>query len=552
MSDERLHALFSGFGYEPIIVDATQPATMHANMWDAFERAYLSLDRWPVLIVRSEKGVTGPPFVDGKRNAGTTRSHGLPFADPAQNAEHFALLKTWLESYEPHALFDADGAPVDAVLATLPPEELRIGRNPHANGGAMLKPLRTPDPAAFAVSVEQPGTPEVSATATLGPYLASIAKENPENFRFFCPDETTSNKLDALFQATGRAFMMPLEPDDEHLSPDGRVMEVLSEHNCEGWLEGYLLTGRHGVFACYEGFISIVDSMVHQYAKWLKMSAETPWRAPVASLNFLLTSHVWRQDHNGYSHQGPGFINALLTNKSSTIRLYFPADANALLALADRCLRSRDRINLIVAAKNEMPQWQSYADASRHCQAGLGTWEWASNAPDSPEVVLACCGDVTTLETLAAAKMLREMVPDLRVRTVNIADLMTLPAPEDHPHAASEADFERAFGNELPVVMAFHGYPRVVHELIYHRPHPQRFHVRGYEEEGTTTTPFDMVVRNRISRYHLASEAVRRSANESAQALSLVRYCERQLVRHAGYIAEFGEDMPEIRDWQWT
>ena len=561
MTNEELLQLFRGFGYEPAIVDAHFSGAMHARMWEALDGAYSAIrriqaggePRWPMILLRSPKGVTGPAVVDGKQNAGTTRSHGLPFSDPATNPEHFELLKTWLESYEPRELFDAAGAPNDRVTGILPDEALRIGRNPHANGGELLRPLELPEPQRYATAVSRRGSPEISATSKLGEFLAEVVRANAAgaNFRFFCPDETTSNKLDAIFSATDRAFMMPLKPDDEHLGKNGRVMEILSEHDCEGWLEGYLLTGRHGMFACYEGFISIVDSMVHQYAKWLKMSHETPWRAPIGSLNFLLTSHVWRQDHNGYSHQGPGFVNALLTNKSETIRMYFPADANALLSVADHCLRSRDYINLIVAAKNAMPQWQNYDEASNHCKKGMGIWEWAGNESETPDVVLTACGDVPTLEALAAAKLLRERVPSLRLRFVNVVDLMTFPSPADHPHGASAERFEQLFGDELPVVMAFHGYPRVIHELIYHRPNAERFHVRGYEEEGTTTTPFDMVVRNRISRYHLAIETIRRSHNASKDAANTIVYCERQLERHGSYINEHGEDMPEIRDWRW-
>jgi xylulose-5-phosphate/fructose-6-phosphate phosphoketolase len=554
MTNKELTAYFEGLGFAPIIVEAEDLGAMHANVWDAFDRAYASIraiqdhfrfdfssssfDRfsWPVIVLRTEKGVGGP-------FAGTSHSHGLPLADPARDLTELGALDRWLRSYKPQTLFDEAGCPNTLVRSILPPKELRMGRNPSANGGNLLVPLVLPA-SQHLRPIGDPGSRRASAMQRGGEYLADVFRLNADeqNFRFFCPDETTSNKLGAIFDVTSRAFMGPIQDTDDCLSPAGRAIEILSEHCCAGWLEGYVATGRHGVFACYEGFIPIVDSMVHQYGKWLKMSREVPWRKPTASLNLLLTSHVWRQDHNGYSHQGPGFIDSLLTSKSAVTRVYLPPDANTLVCAIDHCLASLGYINLIVSGKNQMPQWLSPDEAQRHCAAGLGVWEWASKGSADPEIVLACCGDVPTQETLAAAKLLDGRA---RVRVVNIFDLMRIASPAAHPHGISDEEFERLFPTDVPVVFAFHGYPHVIHQLLHGRKNSERFHVRGYIEEGTTTTPFDMLVRNRISRYDLASAAVK-LACETTSAEQLLHLCQEKLQRHHAYIIEHGIDMPEV------
>ncbi len=569
MSDEEIGAYLTGLGYDPLIVHGEHLATLHVDLWSALDRGYARISEiqqrartrntvaspcWPVIVLRTEKGITGPAYVDGVPCAGSWHSHGLPFDDPASNAQHRTLLEAWLRSYRPDELFDERGFPNDLVLESLPRPELRMGRNRHTNGGTLLRPLVLPPLDRFAVDIEEHGRPALSATARLGDYLARVfqADASSHTFRLFCPDETTSNKLDAVFSQTDRAFLWPLEPGDEALSPDGRVIEVLSEHTCEGMLEGYILTGRHGLHACYEGFISIVDSMIHQHTKWLKMSRETAWRAPVASLNILLSSHVWRQDHNGFSHQGPGFINSLLTSKGTFIRIYLPPDANTLLCATEHCLQSHDLVNLIIAGKNEMPQWLDVAQARLHCARGASIWDWASTAVDDPEVILASSGDVPTMEALAAITLVRTHVPDLRVRFVNVVDLMTLPSSADHPHGMSDAHFAEIFGTQTPVIFAFHGYPRVLHELLYHRTNPQRFHVRGYEEEGTTTTPFDMVVRNHISRYHLFHELFRRVPRFSSRMPEFDGQLQGWIEQHHAYIVEHGVDVPAVTTWKWS
>lgn len=552
MSDAELNDYFEGLGFEPILVDAEQPfIAVHGDLWAALDRAYGSIraiqgrfssysgevPRWPVILLRSEKGAGGP-------FAGTFHSHGLPLVDPANDPQQLATLESWLLSYRPDELFDAAGRPNAVVRSVLPREDRRIGRSPHANGGNLLRNLTLPGPEHLK-PLAFPAARAESATQRLGEYLADVFKLNvaDQNFRFFCPDETLSNKLGAIFEVTDRAFMGPLYDTDEYLSPEGRAIEILSEHSCAGWLEGYVATGRHGVLACYEGFIPIVDSMVHQYGKWLKMSREVPWRTPTASLNILLTSHVWRQDHNGYSHQGPGFIDSLLTSKAEVTRVYLPPDANSLVCAMDHCLQSRGYINLIVAGKNEMPQWLSPEVAQRHCAAGLGIWDWASRGSEDPQIVLACCGDVPTQETLAAAGILSARA---RVRVVNIFDLMRIAAPAAHPHGISDEAFETLFPPDVPVVFAFHGYPHVIHRLLHGRKNAERFHVRGYIEEGTTTTPFDMLVRNRISRFDLV-EAGAKLAFEPAAAERFQRFCEGKLRQHRAYITEYGIDMPEVR-----
>ncbi len=554
MANREIAAYFDGLRFESIIADAEDLGAMHANVWDAFDRAYASIraiqgrfrfenahsadvPRWPVIILRSEKGVGGP-------FAGTSHSHGLPLADPARDLAELGALDRWLRSYKPQNLFDEAGRPSALVRSVLPPAELRMGRNPNANGGDLLVPLVLPGSQHLG-PISAPGSNRTSATQRVGEYLADVFRLNTkeQNFRFFCPDETVSNKLGAIFDVTNRAFMGPIYDTDEYLAPDGRAIEILSEHCCAGWFEGYIATGRHGIFACYEGFIPIVDSMVHQYGKWLKMSREVSWRTPTASLNLLLASHVWRQDHNGYSHQGPGFIDSLLTSKSAVTRVYLPPDANTLVCAMDHCLRSRGYINLIVAGKNEMPQWLSPEAARQHCARGLGVWEWASNDSGDPEVVLACCGDVPTQETLAAAKILNERT-SARVRVVNIYDLMRIAAPAAHPHGISDEAFEALFPLDVPVIFAFHGYPHVIHQLLHRRGQADRFHVRGYIEEGTTTTPFDMVVRNRISRYHLAAAAGQLAQPRSAANLQI--FTGEKLEAHRRYIVEHGIDMPEV------
>jgi xylulose-5-phosphate/fructose-6-phosphate phosphoketolase len=557
MSDAALRQYFDAMGFEAIVADGVQLGAMHASVWDAFdcayariraiqeqfrmaEAAYGTIPRWPVVILRTEKGVTGP-------GAGTFHSHGLPLADPATDVEELAVLDRWLHSYQPEELFDKDGTPNAQIRSLLPDPHMRMGRSRYANAGAIVVPLDLPQDEHYR-AVGNPGSVRESPMERLGEYLQDVVLRNngEQNFRIFCPDETISNKLQAVFKATDRAYMGPILDTDEYLAPEGRVIEILSEHCCEGWLEGYVLTGRHGLLVCYEGFVPIVDSMVHQYGKWLKMSREVPWRSPVPSLNILLTSHVWRQDHNGFSHQAPGFIDSLLTNKSAITRAYLPPDANTMIATIDHCLRGRSRINLIVGGKNAMPQWLNPDDAKALCVGGIGTWTWAGNGGDDPQIVLACCGDVPAMETMAATELLREHASDLRVRVVNVVDLMRIAAPADHPHGIPETAFCDVFPPDRDVIFAFHGYPSVIHKLMHGRVRPERFHVRGYEEEGTTTTPFDMLVRNRMSRYHLAQRAAQ-LACDPATAARVARLTEQKLAEHARYIVEHGIDMPEVR-----
>ncbi|MFL5576019.1 MAG: phosphoketolase [Gemmatimonadaceae bacterium] len=561
------HALrdyFRGMGFEAREVAGDDPARVHGDLWRALDWAYDSIRRiqrdaragrfqeqpiWPALVLRTPKGWTDPKMLDGRPLEGTFHSHQVPIENPARNPDHLRALEGWLRSYRPEELFDDGGRPVPAVTAIYPGEELRLGRNPHANGGAIRVPLPLPDFGTYAVEVRGPGSARTENTRVLGMYLRDVlaATRESRNFRLFCPDETSSNRLQAVFDATARAWMLPLVPSDEYLARDGRVMEILSEHCCEGWLEAYVLTGRHGVFACYEAFLSIVDSMVQQYAKWLKMARETGWRAPVSSLNYVVTSHVWEQDHNGYSHQGPSFINVLLTKKPSIMRVYLPPDANCLLSVADHCLRSRDYVNLIVTSKKPMLQWLAVDAAREHCAKGAGVWAWAGSEDDGCDVVLAAAGDVPTREVVAAAWWLRREAPALRVRVVNVVDLFALQSRRDHPHGLEDVAFERLFGHDTEVVMAFHGYPSVIHQLLHHRPNPQRFHVRGYVEEGTTTTPFDMTVLNGMSRYDLAIAALARAGREDA-----IPVFERKLREHRAYIVEHDEDMPEVQEWRWS
>lgn len=575
MSNTELDQYFRGLGYEPYFVSVDDDVAPHAELITTFDRAYAAIrgiqlraraaspataPKWPIVILRSPKGMTGPKWLDGERVEGTFRSHGIPIADPAQNPTHLQALETWLRSYRPHELFD-DGMPRRWVVDSLPPVHLRMGRNRIANLVDPIRELALPKIDSYAVPLDRPGAVNAEATSVFGTYLRDVMKMNAEeaNFRLFSPDETNSNKLGAVFEATGRAFVWPTDAPDSGFARDGRVMEILSEHTCQGWLEGYLLSGRHGIFTSYEAFITIVDSMAAQFAKWLKMSREVSWRRLPASLNYLLTSHLWRQDHNGFSHQSPAFIDALLNKKSSIVRIYFPPDANSLLSVGEHCLRSHGYINVIVAPKNPTPQWLSLEAARVHCTLGASIWPWASNDESgAPQVVFAAAGDVPTVEALAAVQLLREHTPELRVRFANVVDLFTLAAPQDHPHGLDATAFETIFTADCPVVFAYHGYPRMVHELLHHRPAPERFHVRGYEEEGTTSTPFDVVVRNHASRYHLAIEALRRATESHHASIQPQRFdraiahFEEMLARHRSYIVEHGVDLPEIAQWRWT
>ena len=515
-----------------------------------------SRPRWPMVILRSPKGWTGPKEIDGKKTEGSWRSHQVPLAELAEKPEHVTILEEWMKSYRPEELFDATGRLNPELAALAPSGSRRMGANPHANGGLLLKPLRMPDFRAYAVEVSQPGTEFAEATRILGGFLRDVMKLNAEarNFRVFGPDEIHSNRLSALFEVTNSVWMAETLPEDDHMAPDGRVMEVLSEHMCQGWLEGYLLTGRHGLFSSYEAFIHVVDSMFNQHAKWLKTTTkEIPWRAPIASLNYLLTSHVWRQDHNGFSHQDPGFIDHAVNKKADIIRVYLPPDANTLLSVTDHCLRSRNYVNIIVAGKQPALQYLDMDAAIKHCTAGIGIWEWASNDKGSePDVVMACAGDVPTLETLAAVHLLRQYVPVLRIRVINVVDLMKLQPQEEHPHGLSNRDFDTLFTTDKPVIFAYHGYPWLIHRLTYRRTNHDNLHVRGYKEEGTTTTPFDMVVRNDIDRFHLVTDVIDRVPQLGYLAAYTKQAMRDKLIEHREYITEHGDDLPEIREWHWT
>ena len=568
MSDEEVTHLFTGYGYQVRIVSGDDPVVVHPKMWQALDWAYGEIrglqreargghtpDRpaWPMIVLRTPKGWTCPKTVDGKPVENTFHSHQVPVPDPRNNPAHLAILEKWLRSYGPNELFDEAGRPLAAVTSVCPEGDRRMGKNPHANGGQLLVPLKVPDWTHYAVPAPAPGAIEAEATRELGKFIRDVMRENAgeRNFRFFCPDETTSNRMEAVFEATARAWLWPMVETDEFLSRGGRVMEILSETTCQGWLEGYLLTGRHGLFACYEAFIPIVDSMLNQYAKWLKVSRETPWRKPLASLNYLLTSHVWRQDHNGYTHQVPSFINEVVNKKSSVARVYLPPDANCLLSVADHCLRSMDYVNLIVASKQMNPQWLDVKAASEHCARGASVWQWASNDAGQPDVILASAGDVPTTETLAAAWHLRRQMPDLRVRVVNVVDLFTLISHHDHPHGLDEGAFAEAFTESVDVIFAFHGYPKLIHELVHHRPNPARFHVHGYIEEGRTTTPFDMLVLNDMSRYQLAIAALQRVGRLRSKAGSVIDHFEQRLAAHRSWIRDHDVDLPEVLEWKW-
>ena len=565
----ELAELLSGYGYHPYFVEGDQPDAMHQLMAgtletvieeiqgiqeDAQEHGFTRRPRWPMIVLRSPKGWTGPKEVDGLPVEGTFRSHQVPIDNFAGKPEHIPILEAWMKSYRPDQLFDRNGKLLPELAELAPKGARRMGANPHANGGILLKELRMPDFRDYAVKVPQPGAVQAEATRLLGNMLRDIMKRNAEsrNFRVFGPDETASNRLGALFETTGRASTAEILPTDDHVAPDGRVMEVLSEHLCQGWLEGYLLTGRHGFFSCYEAFIHIIDSMFNQHAKWLKTTRHIPWRRPIASLNYLLTSHVWRQDHNGFSHQDPGFLDHVINKKAGVVRVYLPPDANCLLSVADHCLRSRHYVNVIVAGKQPAPQWLDIDSAIKHCTAGIGIWEWASNDQGGePDVVMACAGDVPTLETLAAVDLLRKYVPDLKIRVVNVVDLMTLQPATEHPHGLPDREFDSIFTTSKPVVFAFHGYPWLIHRLTYRRTNHANLHVRGYKEEGTTTTPFDMTVLNDLDRFHLAGDAIDRVPRLQTVAAHQKQMLRDKLIEHKLYVDRYGADMPEIRDWQW-
>ena len=567
---EELESLFIGYGYRPYFVEGDEPARVHQRMAATLDTVMAEIreiqheartggtagrPRWPMIILRTPTGWTGPKEVDGLKSEGTWRSHQVPFSAMAGKPEHLKLLEDWMKSYRPEELFDPNGALKPELAALAPKGERRMGANPHANGGLLLRDLQLPNFREFAVAVTSPGTEQAESTRIMGTYLRDVMQLNTEtrNFRVMGPDETNSNRLGALFEVTDRAWMAETLPGDDHLAPGGRVMEILSEHTCQGWLEGYLLTGRHGLFSCYEAFIHIIDSMFNQHAKWLKVAGkEVPWRRPIASLNYLLTSHVWRQDHNGFSHQDPGFIDHVVNKKADVIRVYLPPDANTLLCVTDNCLRSRNFVNVIVAGKQLEPQWLGMDAAIKHCTAGIGIWEWASNDEGSePDVVMACAGDVPTLEILAAVDILRHHLPRLRVRVINVVDLMTLQDQAEHPHGLSHKDFDTLFTTDKPIIFAYHGYPWLIHRLTYRRTNHKNLHVRGYKEEGTTTTPFDMVVRNDMDRFHLAADVIDRVPQLGARAAYLKQWLRDRLIEHQHYITEYGVDMPEVTRWQW-
>jgi xylulose-5-phosphate/fructose-6-phosphate phosphoketolase len=570
---DELQKLLEGYGYTPHFVEGDEPAAMHRAMaatmdrvvadiqriWsdargaDARERGVTRRPAWPMIVLRSPKGWTGPHEIDGKLCEGSWRSHQVPMSDMAKPGR-VELLEQWLRSYRPEELFDEHGALVPPLAALAPEGSRRMSANPRSNGGLLLRDLRLPDFTEYAVDVTAPGAVQAESTRVQGAYLRDVMKLNlpHANFRLFSPDENNSNRWQDVLDVTDRCSMAGILPGDEHLSPDGRVMEVLSEHQCQGWLEGYLLTGRHGFFSCYEAFIHIIDSMFNQHAKWLKVCDGIPWRRPIASLNYLLSSHVWRQDHNGFSHQDPGFIDHVANKKAGVIRVWLPPDANTLLCVTDACLRSRNLVNVVVAGKQPAPQWLTMDQAIRHCTAGIGIWEWASSDQGSePDVVMACCGDVPTLETLAAVKLLRRHLPELKVRVINVVDLMSLQPEKEHPHGLSDAEFDVLFTKDKPVIFAFHGYPWLIHRLTYRRTNHANLHVRGYKEEGTTTTPFDMVVLNDLDRFHLVGDVIDRVPQLGARAAYFKQAIRDRLLDHKRYIREHGEDMPAITNWRW-
>jgi xylulose-5-phosphate/fructose-6-phosphate phosphoketolase len=569
ISRDELNQLLRGYGWTPHFVEGDDPGLMHEAMATTLDRVVADIrafqrdarthgpiprPRWPMIVLVTPKGWTGPATVDGNKVEGSFRSHQVPLADPAGNPAHLAMLQEWLQSYRPEELFDQDGRLMPDLAALAPRGDRRMGANPHANGGMTLRDLRMPDFREYATAVPVPGTLGSGDTRALGPFLRDVIVRNDEarNFRVFGPDETLSNGLGALFEATERQWNAATVPGDEFLASTGRVMEMLSEHQCQGWLEGYLLTGRHGLFNCYEAFIHIVDSMFNQHAKWLKVTAHLPWRRPIASLNYLIASHVWRQDHNGFTHQDPGFIDHVINKKAEVVRVYLPPDANCLLSVMDHCLRSRHYVNVVVAGKHPAPQWLTMEAAVSHCTKGLGIWDWAGNSRnDAPDVVMACCGDVPTLETLAAVSILREHLPTLRVRVVNVVDLMKLQPQTEHPHGLSDRDFDECFTTDKPVIFAFHAYPWLIHRLTYRRTNHRNIHVRGYKEEGTITTAFDMTVLNDMDRFHLVIDAIDRLPQTATPGLVLKRQLVEKLIEHKRYIHLHGEDMPEVRNWKW-
>ncbi len=564
---DELEALFRGYGYTPYFVEGDDPLKMHQLMaatldlvvadirgiqHDARTKGFKARPRWPMIVLRSPKGWTGPKTVDGKPTEGTFRSHQVPMGDMSHPG-HVKILEKWMRSYRPQELFDKNGRLRSEFAELAPKGERRMSANPHANGGLLLRDLRLPDFRDYAVKVPNPGDVEGEATRVQGQFIRDVMKLNPANFRVFSPDETASNRWGAVFEVTDRCSTAEIIPIDDHVAPDGRVMEMLSEHQCEGWLEGYLLTGRHGFFSCYEAFIHIVDSMFSQHAKWLKVANHIPWRRPIASLNYLLSSHVWRQDHNGFSHQDPGFIDHVANKKAEIIRVYLPPDANTLLSVTDHCLRSRNYVNVIVAGKQPAPQWLEMDAAMKHCTAGLGIWPWASNDQGGePDVVMACCGDVPTLETLAAVELLRSQFPELKVRVINVVDLMKLQPRSEHPHGLSDREFDILFTKDKPIIFAFHGYPLLIHRLTYRRTNHSNLHVRGYKEEGTTTTPFDMTVMNDLDRFHLFGDVIDRLPQLESRGAYARQFIRDRLFEHKQYIAKHGEDMPEIRNWRWS
>ena len=566
ISRAELESLLVGYGYQPYFVEGDQPEAMHKLMAATVDAAIAGIREiqlkarvdgetsrplWPMIVLRSPKGWTGPKEVDGKQTEGSWRSHQVPFGD-MEKPEHVSLLESWMQSYRPEELFDASGRLKPELAELAPGGERRMGSNPHANGGVLLRDLRLPDFRDYAVAVPTPGGTLAESTRVMGTFLRDVIRNNADNFRVFGPDETASNRLGALFEVTNRAWMAERYDSDDHLAPDGRVMEILSEHACQGWLEGYLLTGRHGLFSCYEAFIHIVDSMFNQHAKWLKVCGEIPWRRPIASLNILLTSHVWRQDHNGFSHQDPGFIDHVVNKKADIIRVYLPPDANTLLVVADRCLKSCNLVNVIVAGKQPQQQWLDMGAAINHASAGIGMWEWACNdQAGDPDVVLAAAGDVPTLEMLAAIDILRQIAPELKIRFINVVDLMTLQPREEHPNGLSSKEFDSLFTADKTIIFAYHGYPWLIHRLTYRRTNHANLHVRGYKEEGTTTTPFDMVVLNTLDRFHLVMDVADRTPKLQPQAAHIKQRMRDKLNEHTQYIHQHGEDMPEIRNWQW-
>ncbi|MDQ6699471.1 MAG: phosphoketolase family protein, partial [Acidobacteriota bacterium] len=569
ISREEITALFEGYGYKPYFVEGDDPEAMHQLMAatldgvlaeiqaiqkDAREHGFHERPRWPMIVMRTPKGWTGPKTVDGQQTEGTFRSHQVPLAEMASKPEHVKILEAWMKSYHPEELFDEKGTLLPELAELAPKGDRRMGANPHANGGLLLKDLALPDFRQYAVEVAEPGAVQAEATRVMGLMLRDVMKLNAasNNFRLVGPDETASNRLGAVLEATDRLSTAEIYPNDDHVSADGRIMEVLSEHMCQGWLEGYLLTGRHGFFSCYEAFIHIIDSMFNQHAKWLKVTRHIPWRRPIASLNYLLTSHVWRQDHNGFSHQDPGFIDHVVNKKADVVRVYLPPDANTLLSVTDHCLRSRNYVNVIVAGKQPAPQWLNMQAAIAHCTAGIGIWGWASSDQGTePDAVIACAGDVPTLEALAAVDFLRAHLPDLRIRFVNIVDVMTLQPKTEHPHGLDDREFDSIFTSDKPVVFAFHGYPWLIHRLVYRRTNHKNFHVRGYKEEGTTTTPFDMTVLNDLDRFHLAGDVIDRVPRLRDIAAHVSQSLRNKLIEHRQYVMKHGDDMPEIRNWKW-